>query len=91
MSAAASYLTSALSLKERNELLDIFLSVCEWTRGYYISRPNLPDEANNHLVELAIAGGADLIVPPNMRDIQRGELNFPHLRMISPEDFLKKI
>jgi putative PIN family toxin of toxin-antitoxin system len=80
-----------LSLKERNELLDIFLSVCEWTRVYYIWRPNLPDEADNHLIELAVAGGADLIVTRNMRDIQRGELNFPHLRMISPEDFLKEI
>jgi len=80
-----------LNLKERNELLDIFLSVCEWTRVYYIWRPNLPDEADNHLIELAVAGGADLIVTRNLRDVQRGELNFPHLRMISPEDFLKEI
>lgn len=80
-----------LSLKERNDLLDIFLSVCEWTRVYYIWRPNLPDEADNHLIELAVAGGADLIVTRNLRDVRRGELHFPHLRMISPEDFLKEI
>jgi predicted nucleic acid-binding protein len=80
-----------LSFKERNELLDIFLSVCEWTRVYYIWRPNLPDEVDNHLIELAIAGGADLIVTRNLRDVQRGELQFPQLRIISPEDFLKEI
>jgi putative PIN family toxin of toxin-antitoxin system len=80
-----------LSLKERNDLLDIFLSVCEWTRVYYIWRPNLPDEADNHLIELAVAGGADLIVTRNLRDVRRGELHFPRLRMISPEDFLKEI
>ena len=47
-----------LSGGERNELLDIFFSCCEWTRVYYLWRPNLPDEADNHLVELAVAGGA---------------------------------
>ncbi|MDD5057479.1 MAG: putative toxin-antitoxin system toxin component, PIN family [Sideroxydans sp.] len=80
-----------LNLKERNDLLDIFLSTCEWTRVYYIWRPNLPDEADNHLIELAVAGGADLIVTRNLRDVQRGELKFPPLRVISPEDFLKEI
>ena len=80
-----------LSLKERNDLLYIFLSVCEWTRVYSIWRPNLPDEADNHLIELAVAGGADRIVTRNLRDIHRGELHFPHLRIISPEDFLKEI
>jgi predicted nucleic acid-binding protein len=48
-------------------------------------------EADNHLIELAVAGGADLIVTRNLRDIQRGELQFPHLRFVSPEDFLKEI
>ena len=70
---------------------NIFLSVCEWTRVYYIRRPNLPDEADNHLIELAVADGTDLIVTRNLRDVRRGELHFPHLRMISPEDFLKEI
>ena len=81
----------SLSLDERNELLDIFLSVCEWTRVYYIWRPNLPDEADNHLIELAVAGGAEVIVTRNLRDIGGGELPFPSLRIISPEVFLKEI
>ena len=80
-----------LNVIERDELLDIFLSVCEWTRVYYTWRPNLPDEADNHLIELAVAGGADLIVTRNLRDVGHGELQFPHLRVISPEAFLKEI
>lgn len=80
-----------LTEDERYELLDIFLSGCEWTRVYYTWRPNLPDEADNHLIELAVAGGADLIVTRNLRDIQRGELQFPQLRIITPEAFLKEI
>jgi len=80
-----------LNPQERSNLLDIFLAVCEWTRVYYIWRPNLPDEADNHLIELAVAGGADLVVTRNLRDVQGGELQFPSLRIISPETFLKEI
>jgi predicted nucleic acid-binding protein len=72
-------------------LLDIFLATCVWTRIYFTWRPNLPDEADNHLVELAVAGGARFIVTRNLRDIARMELKFPELRVVSPEDFLKEI
>ena len=58
-------------------------------RVYYLWRPNLPDEGDNHLVELAIAGGADTIVTNNVRDVRRGELTFPSLRILTPSEFLK--
>ena len=79
---------SPLSYEERQKLLAAFLSVCEWVKVYYLWRPNLPDEADNHLVELAIAGGADAIVTNNVRDFRRGELRFPHLRILTPSEFL---
>lgn len=79
---------SRLSTAERNELLDIFLASCEWTRIYFAWRPNLPDEADNHLVELAVAGDARYIVTRNLRDVTRMELCFPDLQVIAPEDFL---
>ncbi len=37
--------------------------VKQWVTIYYGWRPNLPDEADDHLVELALAGGAAGIVP----------------------------
>jgi putative PIN family toxin of toxin-antitoxin system len=80
-----------LNASEREELLDVFLAHCEWTRVYYLWRPNLPDEADNHLVELAVAGGASFIVTRNLRDLGRMELRFPGLRVLSPEDFLKEL
>ena len=80
-----------LSAIERDELLDIFLSCCEWTRVYYLWRPNLPDEGDNHLVELAVAGGADVIVTRNLRDLRRMELKFPLLRIVSPVAFCKEL
>ena len=80
-----------LSVGERNELLDVFFSCCEWTRVYYLWRPNLPDEADNHLVELAVAGGADFIVTRNLRHLSNMQLRFPQLRIASPGAFLKEI
>jgi putative PIN family toxin of toxin-antitoxin system len=80
-----------LSRAERVELLDIFFACCEWTRVYYSWRPNLADEGDNHLVELAVAGAADFIVTRNLRDLGRMELLFPKLRIADPETFLKEI
>ena len=80
-----------LTREERDELLDIFLAACVWTRIYFAWRPNLPDEADNHLVELAVAGGARFVVTRNLRDVARMELKFPGLRVVSPEDFLEEV
>jgi hypothetical protein len=35
-----------------------FLSVCHWCEIYYLWRPNLADEADNHVLELAVAAAA---------------------------------
>jgi len=49
-------------------LLDAFMSVCQWIDIYYLWRPNLRDEADNHLIELAIAGNAQIIATKNIKD-----------------------
>jgi putative PIN family toxin of toxin-antitoxin system len=82
---------SRLDASERDELLDIFLATCRWTRIYYGWRPNLQDEGDNHLVELAVAGGADFIVTRNLRDVARMELLFPRLKVVFPETILKEL
>ena len=80
---------SALSARERTVLLDAFLSVCRWTRVYFSWRPNVPDESDNHVVELAVAGGATAIVTRNIRDFARMELRFASLAVIEPAHLLK--
>lgn len=82
---------SPLNDKERRTLLEAFLSVCEWVKVYYLWRPNLSDEADNHLIELALAGGASTIVTNNLRDVSRGELTFPFLTILTPNQFLKTL
>ena len=82
---------SSLNKQERRDLLDSILSVCDWIKIYYLWRPNLPDEADNHLVELAIAGGASCIITQNLKDLNQGQLHFPNLKILSPQQFLKSI
>jgi predicted nucleic acid-binding protein len=76
---------------QREAVLDAFLSVCRWTVIYFSWRPNLRDEADNHLVELAVAGGASAVVTKNARDFRSAELHFPGLRMLQPEELLKEL
>jgi 4-oxalocrotonate tautomerase family enzyme len=81
------FAASASSLKERNEVFDGFLNRCRWVEVFYAWRPNLPDEADNHLIELGVAAQAVAIVTRNLRDVSRGELKFPsmpfaHIHMI---------
>ncbi len=80
-----------LDAAERSVLLDTFLALCEWTRVYFLWRPNLKDESDNHLIELAVAGDAAAIVTRNLRDLRGAELRFEPLRILSPEDFLKEL
>lgn len=87
----ALFATCRLSPQERSELLDIYLAACEWTRIYFGWRPNLRDEGDNHLLELAVAGGAHCLVTRNLRDFAASELKFPGLRIVSPETFLKEL
>jgi putative PIN family toxin of toxin-antitoxin system len=82
---------SRLDSAERDELLDIFLARCRWSRIYYGWRPNVPDEGDNHLVELAVAGGAQAIVTRNLRDLERMDLRFPALKLMKPEDLLREV
>jgi putative PIN family toxin of toxin-antitoxin system len=90
LSRDALFAKSRLNRKEREELFDIFCAHCEWIRVYYQWRPNLKDEADNHLIELAVAGNAECIVTRNTKDIAVGQLAFPHIKILTPEAFLKE-
>lgn len=78
-----------ISRRDREVLLDAFLSRCRWTRVYYTWRPNSPDESDNHVVELAVAGGAEAIVTKKLRDFKGMELRFAGLQVVSPGELDK--
>lgn len=79
-----------LNEEERQELLDIFLARCQWVRVYFGWRPNLADEADNHLMELAVAAQASHIVTGNVRHLKAGELQFPTVRILDPATFISE-
>jgi len=81
---------SPLNTAERQELFHAFIAVCKLTEIYYLWRPNLRDEADNHVVELAVAAGANVIVTYNRADFVGAELYFPGLRILTPADLLKE-
>src|SRR5262245_24624275 len=82
---------SPLSVLERQTLLEAFLSVCLWIDVYFGWRPNLRDEDDNHIMELAVAAGAGWIVTNNVADFQAAELRFPEVRIASPALYLKEV
>lgn len=62
-----------------------------WVTVYYGWRPNLPDEGDNHLIELAMAGNAEAIVTFNIKDLTRGQLVMPNILIMTPAECLEKL
>ncbi len=81
--------TSPLSGKEIRELLNAFYSVCQWVPVYFLWRPNLKDENDNFLIELAVAGNSNVIVTNNIKDLAGAELSFDNLKILKPEQLLR--
>lgn len=74
---------------EIRELINAFYSVCVWVPIYYLWRPNLQDESDNFLIELAVAGNAETIVTNNIKDLGSAELSFENLQIYKPEQLLR--
>ena len=69
--------------------LDGFASVCKPIDARYLWRPNLKDEADNHLVELAIAAQAQYIITNNVSDFAQAQLQHLGYEVITPEYLLE--
>ncbi len=80
-----------LTAMEQTQLLDAFLSRTRLVEVYYRWRPNLPDEGDNHVLELAVAAGDAPIVTFNRRDFRSGELRFPGIIVQTQGAWLKSL
>jgi putative PIN family toxin of toxin-antitoxin system len=78
-----------LTEQEVTQLLAAFFHVCEWVQIHFLWRPNLKDESDNFLIELAVAGNADAIISYNTRDLKNAELTFTGLQVLKPEEILR--
>jgi putative PIN family toxin of toxin-antitoxin system len=82
--------TDETSQAERQDILAALAAAGQWVKIYYGWGPNLADEGDNHLIELAVAGGARAIVTHNLRDLT-GELRWQGLLILSPSQCLEKL
>ena len=80
---------SPFSKEQCERLLNNFAHTSIFTSVYYTWRPNLRDEGDNHLIELAIAGNAPYIVTYNIKDFKNPELVFPNIKVLTPKELLK--
>ena len=54
-------------------------------------RPNLRDEGDKHLIELAVAGAAALIVTNNVREFRGSEVRFTSIKVVEPGQLRKEL
>jgi len=78
-----------LSEEEVHTLFQSYLSQCTWNEIYYLFRPNLKDENDNFLIELAVASGSKIIVTYNPKDFDASQLTFD-IRVVTPELLIKE-
>jgi putative PIN family toxin of toxin-antitoxin system len=83
--------TSDTTDAERRQILAALAASGRWIKIYYGWRPNLADEGDNYLFELAVAGGAQAIVTHNIRDLRRGEMRWPRLSVLTPAECLEML
>ena len=80
-----------LSVRETEQCCwTLSLASAQWVNITFLWRPNLPDESDNHLIELAVAGNAEWIITGNTKDIAAGELVFDSFRIVTPGIWLKE-
>jgi predicted nucleic acid-binding protein len=75
---------------ERRELLQALVAVCTYVRITRLWRPNLRDEGDNHVMELAICGNAAALVTFNLRDFAHALFAPPGLEVLPPGEFLRR-
>ncbi len=83
------FLGCPLNIDERRELLDAFYSVCKWQKIHYLWRPNLHDESDNHVLEIAIAADVKFLITQNKKDFLKAELLFPNISILNSAEFVK--
>ncbi len=69
--------------------LEALYAVCRWVPIYCLWPSNLRDQDDNFLIELALAGNAQVIVTNNVKDFRQAELSFDQLHIVTPTELLR--
>ena len=78
-----------LKLNDVEKFLRFIAYIGKTFEIYFLLRPNLKDEKDNKIVELAVTSQSDYLITSNTRDFKNAELKFDQLRIITPGEFVK--
>ena len=71
-------------------ILAALVGVAEEITVRYLWRPNLLDEGDNFLIEIAVAAQPCTIVTHNVQDFRQGELSFPTVYVKRPQQIIRR-
>lgn len=72
--------------EEISMILDALIALARESEPWYLWRPNLRDESDNFILELAVSTSA-ILITKNLDDFKSGELKFPELAVMSPQNY----
>jgi putative PIN family toxin of toxin-antitoxin system len=76
--------------EEIEKILIGLVNVAEEVNPHFLWRPNLKDEKDNFLVEIAVASQPCTIITHNVKDLLQGELLFPAVYVKQPQDVIRE-
>jgi len=82
-------LRASISEKDISDFIDFFCYVGDHQEIFFLWRPFLPDPSDDLVLEVAVAGGCDVIITYNKRHFKNVE-KFG-LRILDPKEFLTEI
>ncbi len=80
-----------LSPQEVESLLAYLVHIASEVNIRYLWRPNLRDEGDNFVIEIAVAAAPCTVVTYNTRDFSVGELRFPDVILMTPKTLLQRL
>ncbi len=78
-----------LQLRDVDKFLRFIAYIGKTYEIYFLLRPNLKDEKDNMIVELAVTSQSDYLITSNTIDFKNAELKFDELKIITPGEFVK--
>ena len=78
-----------LELNDVEKFLRFIAYIGKTFEIYFLLRPNLKDEKDNKIVELAVTSQSNYLITSNIRDFKNAELKFDQLKIITPGEFVK--
>jgi putative PIN family toxin of toxin-antitoxin system len=80
---------SRLTNAEKDDVLDYLCAECVRQKVYFLWRPTLKDPADDMVLEVAVASGAEAIVTFNKKDF--GAAGTFGIKVVSPKEFLESL